>query len=77
VLRPDGVLLVAVHAGVGHVHAGDFLGTRVAVDATLFSAAELTGAIDASGLTVEEVLERPPHPFEHATTRLYVRATAR
>jgi len=77
VLRRGGVLLVAVHGGVGQVHADDFLGTATSVDATLFSAAELTAAVEAAGLTVDEVLARPPHPFEHPTTRLYVRATAR
>ena len=76
VLRPGGVLLVAVHAGVGDVHADEFLGEAVAVDATLFSPAELTTAIEASGCIVDEVLERAPYAFEHPTRRLYVRARA-
>jgi len=73
-LRPKGVLLVAVHGGDGQVHADEFVGEAVSVDATLFSAAELRAAIEAAACTVEEVVERPPHPFEHPTTRLYVRA---
>ena len=73
-LQPAGVLLVAVHGGDGQLHADEFVGEPVAVDATLFSAAELTAAIEAAACTVEEVVERSPHAFEHPTTRLYVRA---
>ncbi|HEV2309639.1 MAG TPA: class I SAM-dependent methyltransferase [Acidimicrobiia bacterium] len=74
VLVPDGVLLVAVHGGEGQVHADEFVGERLSVDATLFTAAELAAAVEAAGCTVEQVLERPPYDFEHPTTRLYVRA---
>ena len=74
VLGPGGLLLVAVHGGDGQVHAEEFVGEPVSVDATLFSAAELTAAIEAAGCRVEEVVERPPYDFEHPTTRLYVRA---
>ena len=73
-LAPDGVLLVAVHEGDGEVHADELIGEPVSVDATLFTAAELTAAVEAAACTVEEVVERPPHAFEHPTTRLYVRA---
>jgi len=74
-VRPRGVLLLAVHAGVGSVHADAFLGEPVAVDATLYRAEELSAAVEAAGCAVEHVVERPPYGFEHPTTRLYVRAT--
>jgi hypothetical protein len=73
-LVPDGVLLLAVHEGEGQIHADEFVGEPASVDATLFTAAEVTAAIEASGCSVEEVVERPPYEFEHPTTRLYVRA---
>lgn len=72
-LRPGGVLLIAVHGGDGQVHADEFVGVPVAVDATLFSASECRAAMEAAACTVEEVVERPPHAFEHPTTRVYVR----
>jgi SAM-dependent methyltransferase len=74
-LRPHGVLLLGVHAGIGTIHADAFLGEPVAVDATLYRAEELRAAAETAGCTVEHVVERPPYGFEHPTTRLYVRAT--
>jgi SAM-dependent methyltransferase len=74
-LQPRGVLLVALHGGTGEVHADEFVGQPVAVDATLYTADEVAGLLADSGFTVDAVLERPPYEFEHPTDRLYVRAT--
>ncbi len=73
-LRHNGVLLVAVHGGEGQVHADEFVGEPASVDATLYTAAELTAAIKAAGCDVDEVVQRPPYGFEHPTTRVYARA---
>jgi SAM-dependent methyltransferase len=76
VLEPRGSLLLAVHAGVGTVHADDWFGQGVSVEATLFGADELVALLRGSGFSVEAVTLRRPYPFEHPTRRLYARATA-
>ncbi len=75
VLRPGGVLLAALHGGSGEAHADEFCGQPVAVDATLYSADELSRRLAEGGLAVEAVLSRPPYDFEHPTERLYAWAT--
>ncbi len=76
VLRPDGTVLLALHAGAGHVHHDEFLGEPVSVDATLYEPGEVGQALRDARFAVEEVERRPPYPFEYPTDRLYVRARA-
>jgi SAM-dependent methyltransferase len=76
VLRPGGVLLAALHGGAGEVHADEFCGQPVAVEATLYAVDELARLLAEAGFVVEAVLARPPYEFEHPTERLYARATA-
>ena len=73
-LRADGPLLIAVHVGEGENRATDWFGHHVSVAATLFQRDELTGFVEAAGLGVTEVRQRPPYDFEHQTHRLYVSA---
>ena len=76
VLRPGGVLLLAVHAGEGHQHFDDYKGLPVDVELYLRSPTVLSGQLARAGFHVERVEVRPPYPFEHATERLYLLATA-
>jgi SAM-dependent methyltransferase len=71
VLRPDGTLVVAVHAGEGTLHADSFLDEPVAVAATLFDPDELASLLTAAGFTVEQLVVRTPYEAEHPTPRLY------
>ncbi|HKG57478.1 MAG TPA: class I SAM-dependent methyltransferase [Candidatus Limnocylindrales bacterium] len=75
VLRPGGVLLAAVHGGVGTGHFDDFLGTPVDMTIRYTSAEEIRDMAVRAGLAVEEVLAREPYADEHPTTRIYLRAT--
>jgi SAM-dependent methyltransferase len=76
VLRPDGALLVAVHAGQGHQHFDDYKGLPVDVDLHLHAAERLSAQAERAGFVLEAVEQRPPYPFEHATERLYLTAHA-
>jgi SAM-dependent methyltransferase len=76
VLRPGGLLLLAVHVGEGSVHAEEFLGEAVSLDATLFAADELAALLTESDFAVDRLAQRPPYPFEHPTERLYALAVA-
>ena len=76
VLRLGGALLVAVHAGEGSSHFGEYKGMPVDVELHLRSPERLASQARAAGFAVESVDVRPPYPFEHATERLYVRARA-
>lgn len=76
VIAPGGPLLVGFHAGEGEVHADEFLGQPVSVDATLFQPDEMAGALAAAGFAIERVITRPPVEGEYPSTRAYVRALA-
>jgi len=76
VLRPDGVLLVAVHAGEGVQHFDEYKGIAVDVELHLRERASFEGLVRQAGLSIEAVEVRTPYPFEHATQRLYVAAQA-
>ena len=77
VLRPGGALLVAVHAGQGFQHFAEYKGVPVDVELHLHAPEALAAQVTKAGFVVERAETRRPYPFEHATERLYVRATAR
>ena len=74
VLRPGCELLLAFHGGEGEVHTEEWFGERVEVTATLYQPDEMAGYARAAGLTVLEVLQRPPYSFEYQSQRVYLRA---
>jgi SAM-dependent methyltransferase len=76
VLRPGGLLLVAVHAGEGFQHFGEYKGMPVDVELHLRAPDTLAAQARRSGFTVERVEVREPYPAEHATPRLYLQARA-
>src|SRR5580704_9564054 len=67
-----GDLVLAVHGGIGSLHADQMLGHDVSLDATLFSLEELTGLVEAAGFAVVEAHDREPYEEERPTQRLYV-----
>lgn len=77
VLVPGGTLVLAFHGGEGEVHADDWLGQGVSVDATLFQPDEMVRALEAAGLLVEETLTRAPYDFEYPSLRVYARGVNR
>jgi ubiquinone/menaquinone biosynthesis C-methylase UbiE len=73
VLRPGGVMLLAFHIGQQVVHLDEWWGEKVAVDFAFFDVDEMTSYLQAAGLTVDEVVERPPYPdVEHQSQRAYI-----
>jgi pimeloyl-ACP methyl ester carboxylesterase/SAM-dependent methyltransferase len=72
-LAPGGELALAVHEG-----EGEFVGrSDPLIMGTLYSAAELEGALARAQLRVETVRRRDPLPHERQSGRVYVTAVAR
>jgi SAM-dependent methyltransferase len=72
VLRPGGVLLIAVHAGEGTHHYADYKGIAVDVELHLWAPAVLERLTRAAGFAIEILELRAPYALEHPTERLYV-----
>lgn len=75
VLLPDAPLLLSVHGGKGELHADEFLGLPVSIDATLFQPDEMAGYVRQAGFSVDDVATREPYDFEFQSTRVYISAT--
>ena len=76
VLKPGGLLLLAVHLGSEVRHLTDWWGQPVDIDFHFFEPAALSTAVAAAGFRIEEHLERDPYPgVEAPTRRLYLLAT--
>jgi SAM-dependent methyltransferase len=77
VVRPDGLLLLAVHLGQDPLHLDEWWGRKVNVDFHFFQTPDLLGCLQNAGWRLDEVTERDPYPdVEHPTRRLYVLARA-
>ena len=76
VLQRGAPILIAVHAGEGSRHFDDYAGTAIDVELHLRSPDVLASQVRAAGFAVETIEVRPPYPFEHATSRVYVTARA-
>lgn len=76
VLPPGGVLLLSMHGGSGESQSDEWFGRPVSVRASLWSLAELTGAVQSAGFAVKRHCARQPYQAEHPTERLYVWAEA-
>jgi len=74
-LTPGGVVVIAVHAGDGALHADDWQGRVVDLTVVLRDPPDLTARLEASGLKVLELTVRPPYEDEHPTDRCYIVAT--
>lgn len=75
VLQPDGLLLIAVHLGTEVLHVEEWWGQPVSADFVYFQAAEMQAYVQAAGLKIEDLIERPPYPdVEHQSYRAYILA---
>jgi SAM-dependent methyltransferase len=77
VLRRGGLILLAFHGGEGEVHADDWFGRGVSIDATLHQPADMAAALERAGFGVEAVETRAPYEFEYPTTRVYAAGVKR
>jgi uncharacterized protein (DUF924 family)/SAM-dependent methyltransferase len=76
-LRPGGLLLVAVHAGEGHIHLDQWWQRTVSIDTHFFAGDALARLATAAGFVVEELIEREPYPeVEYPSRRAYLLARA-
>jgi SAM-dependent methyltransferase len=77
-LQPGGLLLITFHLGTDMIHATEFHGHAVDLEATLFTTREMTGYLQTAGLSVEKALERDPYPnVEYQSRRGYILAANR
>jgi ubiquinone/menaquinone biosynthesis C-methylase UbiE len=74
VLKPGGKLLVSFHGGEGELHRDEWYEQPVSIDVNLFRSDEIQGYLEAAGLQVESIAERPPYEFEYPTQRMYALA---
>jgi len=73
VLRPGGVILLALHIGDNTVHLDEWWGHKVSVDFFFFRSEEMECALRANGFEVDEIIERDPYPeVEHQSRRAYI-----
>jgi ubiquinone/menaquinone biosynthesis C-methylase UbiE len=73
VLKPSGLLLVAIHLGSETLHLEEWSGKKVSMDFYFFTADEMRGYLIEAGFSVEEVVERPPYPdVEYQGSRAYL-----
>lgn len=75
ILLPGGRLLIAVHGGEGDLHADEFLGLPVSINATLFQPVEMKEYLERAGFNIDAAHMREPYDFELQTQRLYFLAT--
>jgi hypothetical protein len=59
------------------VHADDWFGHGVSIDAALHQSAEIRAAMERAGFAVEAVEARAPYEFEYPTTRVYASGVKR
>jgi ubiquinone/menaquinone biosynthesis C-methylase UbiE len=74
VLHTRAPLLLAFHGGIGEIHTKNWFEQGVSIDATLFTAEEMTGYLQEAGFRVEQVSEREPYDFEYQSRRVYILA---
>ncbi len=76
VLRPRGLLVLAVHGGAGSERFTDFKGTPIDITLHYHQPERLAALAAGAGFVVDTVEARPPYPEEHPTTRVYLVARA-
>lgn len=73
-LTPSGLVLIAVHAGVGSVSVQEWHGRPVDLTVVLRDPADLTRRLGNQGFAIEQQVTRPPYDDEHHADRCYVLA---
>jgi SAM-dependent methyltransferase len=73
VLRPDGLLLAAVHLGDSTLHLDEWWGHPVSVDFHFFGSAEMSAWLEDARFVVTSIIEREPYTLiEHPSRRAYL-----
>jgi SAM-dependent methyltransferase len=74
-LRPGALVVIAVHAGDGALHADEWLGHAVDLTVVKRDPDDLVARLERNGFAIQEHAVRPPYPDE-TTDRCYIVATA-
>lgn len=73
VLRPGGLLLIAIHLGEDVLHLDEWWGQRVSIDFVFFRLEEMSYFLRQAGFVIVESVEREPYPdVEHPSRRGYL-----
>ena len=73
VLRSDGLLLLAFHAGDEVVREEELWGQKISMDFLFFQPSAIKLELEAAGLIIEEIIEREPYPeVEYPSHRAYI-----
>jgi len=73
VLQPRGQLFLAFHMGDGTTHEQELWGHPITMDFFFFQPPEIQRRLEAAGLVIEEIIERPPYPeVEYQSHRAYM-----
>jgi ubiquinone/menaquinone biosynthesis C-methylase UbiE len=74
VLQPGGRLLLSFHIGDEIIHPAEFLGQPISMDFFLFQPLAIAKQIEASGFTVDDLIERGPYSpeVEYQSRRAYI-----
>jgi len=59
------------------VHADDWFGRGVSIDATLYRPTDMAAAMERAGFHVEAIATRAPYDFEYQSTRVYAAGVKR
>lgn len=74
-LRPNGLLLLAVHVGDEAVHHDELWGEPVSLDGFFYQPNALARLVTEAGYSVEARIERQPYPVvEYPSRRVYLLA---
>ncbi len=73
VLQPDGLLLLAFHAGDEVVHVDELWEQQISMDFVFFQPQDVGLCLEAAGFAVEQIIEREPYPeVEYQSRRAYI-----
>src|SRR5206468_912781 len=74
VLQPGGLLLLAFHTGDEVLHEHELWGRPISMDFFFFQPLAIRHYIEASGLAIEQIIEREPYPpeVEYQSRRAYM-----
>ncbi len=73
VLRSDGLLLLAFHAGNEVIREEELWGQKISMDFLFFQPTEIRLELEGAGLAIEEIIEREPYPeVEYPSRRAYI-----
>jgi 2-polyprenyl-3-methyl-5-hydroxy-6-metoxy-1,4-benzoquinol methylase len=71
ILKPDGIVLIAVKAGTTEGYVTDLLGIETELYFAFFTKEEIAQYLDQAGFTLEYIEKRRPYDFEIDMERIY------